>query len=432
MYNLKGFVKIRELLNNSGGVISPLGELSTFALTYTKERGEYENSLYPGLTLVSFSSKQTNTGTVSVAPNYVDHVLNVINSIYQYSKTFVGTVTNTEILNHIVNIFGNSTQGMEVGTLVSATSVKLPEWISWTNPSMGPNRFKIWLSDIAFVKQYDEYDITILPPTENLDDLFRESSVAARALEALTPMRIMESIQTLKNKNPETVIRAETFSFTSPLNENYKRDITWYAIVHGGAGDNTDIIRNEIITHALNNSSFDTNQWKAIVPDLFRATEFILVPSWLNYAIPNRTVQTGIYSPVSTIVQVVNEFKAKIPFIVSTHIDSHLQLLVHPYRSLSIACVGNVDNKESKFKITDHFPDFISVGTTSTDYNRMTKATQEWTYQLQELLIIAENLNAYPDLPANVRKVTRANQIFLAKTINSIQYLIYAKANLGS
>lgn len=431
MYNLKGFVKIKALLNNSVGVTSPLGELSTYALTYTKERGEYELAAYPELTLISFSSKNSNTGVTSVAPNYVDHTLNVINHIYQYSKNFVGTITNTEILNHIVNAFGNATQSMEVGTLVSSPGIRLPEWISWTNPSFGPNRIKIWLSDTAFVKQYDEYEVTILPPTTNLDDLFRESAVAAKALDAVTPSIIMESIQTLKNKHPDTVIRAETFTFTSPFNENYKRDITWYAIIHGGAGDNTDIIRNEIITHCLNNSSFQTNDWKNLVPDLFRATEFILLPSWLNYAIPNRTIQTGIYSPFTTLVTMFNEFKAKITFIDNAHIDAHLQVFVHPYRSLSIAAIGNVDNRESKFRLTDYFPDFITVGTSSTDYNRMNRTTQEWTYQLQELLIIAENLNDYPDLPSNVRKVTRANQTFIAKTIDNVQYLVYAKTNMG-
>lgn len=430
MYNLKGFVRIKALMNNAYGVISTLGELSTYAMTFTKERGEYENDLYPELTFISFSSKRTDTGVTTVPPQYADLILNVINHAYNYSKSFSGTITNGDILNHIINAFGNTVQSLEAGPLISSPLVKLPEWISWSAPGLGDNRIKIWLSDTAFVKQYDEYEILVFPPVVNLDDLFRDPSTASIAIDAMTPTKVMENIQTLKNRHPETIIRAETFDFISPMNPNFKKPVTWYVVIYGSAGDNTDIIRNEIITHALNNSSFPSTNWRIVVPDLFRTTEFTILPNWLSYAIPNRTVQAGIYSPIVNSVESVTDFKAKVPHVSPAHVDQNLQVFTHPYRSIALSIVGGEDNKESKFKITDYYPDFVCVSSTSTDFSRMQRLTQDWSYKLQELLMIAENMSQYPDLPANVRKMVRNNNTYVASTINNVQYLIFTKSNL--
>lgn len=430
MYNLKGFVRIKALTNNAYGVISTLGELSTYAMTFTKERGEYENSLYPELTFISFSSKRSDTGVTSVPPQYADQILNVINHAYNFSRNFSGVVTNGDILNHIINSFGNTIQSLEAGALVNSPLVKLPEWISWTAPGLGDNRIKIWLSDPAFVKQYDEYEIIVIPPVVNLDDLFRETARASIAIDEMTPTKVMESIQTLKNRHPETIIRAETFDFISPMNPNFKKSVTWHVIVYGGAGDNTDIIRNEIITHALNHSSFPSSNWRIVVPDLFRTTEFTILPDWLNYAIPNRTVQAGIYSPVVNMVESINNFKAKVSHVTVNHVDSYLQVFTHPYRSIALAIVGGEDNREGKFKFTDHYSDFVCVSSTSTDFSRMQRLTQEWSYKIQELIMIAENMSQYPDLPANVRKIIRNNNTYIASTINNVQFLVFAKSNL--
>lgn len=430
MYNLKGFVRIQPLVNNSFGVISSLGELSTHAMTFTKERGEYEDIAYQDLTFISFSSKRSDTGVTSVPPAYVDNILNVINHTYQYCKTATSSLTLGDILNHLINSFASTIQNIEAGSLVNSPTVKLPEWISWSAPGLGQNRIKIWLSDAAFIRQYDEYEIIVVPPIDNLDDLFREPGITGTALDNRTPGKTMEIIQNLKNNHPETVIRAETYKFTNPLVSTYNRQITWHVIVYGSAGDNTDIIKNDIVNHCLNNSSFTGNDWRNIVPDLFRTTEFIMVPDWLKYAIPNRTVQAGIYSPITTAYNAYAEIRAQYPNYPEEHIKDNLQVFNHPYRSLSISCFGGDDNIDSKYKLSDVFPDYTIFGTSSPDFNRMSKKTQEWSYMLQELLIIAEDTEQQTILPSNVRKMNRNGKLYIARTYENVQYLVLAKSNL--
>lgn len=430
MYNLKGFVRIQPLVNNSFGVISSLGELSTNAMTFTKERGEYEDITYPDLTFISFSSKRSDTGVTSVPPSYIDNILNVINQAYQFCKTANTNLVLGDVLNHLINSFGSTIQNIEAGNLVNSPTVMLPEWISWSVPSLGQNFIKVWLSDAAFVRQYDEYEIIVVPPVDNLDDLFREPGTAGSAIDARTPSKTMEIIQNLKNTHPETVIRAETYNFTNPLVASYNRQITWHVIVYGSAGDNTDIIKNDIIAHCLNNSSFSSSDWRNIIPDLFRTTEFIMVPDWLNYAIPNRTVQAGIYSPIATAFTAYTKIRADYPNYPEDHIKNNLQVFNHPYRSINIACFGGEDNAQSKFKLSDVFSDYTIFGTSSPDFNRMSKKTQDWSYMLQELLIIAEDTDQQTILPSNVRKMIRNNKLYIARTYENVQYLILAKSNV--
>lgn len=428
MYTLKGFVRIKDLTNNSFGVTSLLGEMSTQSMTFSKERGEYEETTAPNLTLITLSSKDSTSGTVTVSPIYAQHVLSVANTAYNFSKNSTNnSLSVNDILNNLMMAFPGVIADVEAGPMVSTPTLKLPEYISWTNTQIGGNKLKIWFSDAALQKQYDEYEVYIVPPVVNLDDLFREIAVAGAAIDEKTASSVMEEIRTLKGNHPETVIRAETFTFTNPITTSFKRNITWYAVVYGPAGDNTDVIRNEIIAHCLNNSSFDTARWKAIVPDLFRRTEFTLFPRWDRFAIPNRTTQAGIYSPINTLNGLTNAIKAALPTMLPTHIDNQLQIFTHYYKSLSIMSIGGEDNKDSLFKISDYYPDFTIFGTSSTDFGRMAKKTQQFSTMLQELLMVADNINEYVTLPPDVRKMVRGNNLFVAKIYDGVQYLVCVK-----
>lgn len=429
MYSLKGFIKLKTLVNNTPGTTSSLGELSTLSLTFSKEKGEYEDNNFPDVNLISFSSKDSETGILSVSPAYSAHVLGIAQRLYTTAQAQALNVTLTDLLNDILNTFASTVNNLESGPLVTGHQIKLPEWVSWNNPALGPNKIKIWFSDAGFRRQYDEFEIKIIPPVEDLNDLFRDASVVQTALDRMTPTKLMEKIHIIKNGNPETVIRAETFRYQNINNSSFTRDITWYVVVYGQGGDNTDVIREQILAFNVANSNFTANQWQVVTPDLYRITEFTIVPHWLQQAIPERTIQAGIYSPFSNPKQVLDEFKVNFPTFTPAHVDTNLQIFVHPYKSISLTSLGGENNKDNKFKLTNYFSDYTMFGTPSADFNRMTVSTQDWSYLLQEMLIIAENDTEYSDLPVNTRRVIRGGKTYIGRNYQGIQFLIYAKSN---
>lgn len=429
MYSLKGFIKLKTLVNNTPGVTSALGELSTLSLTFSKEKGDYESELSQDVKLVTFSSKDSATGALSVSPSYSSHVLGIAQKLYDTAVANGLNTTLTILLNDILNNFASTVNNLESGPLVSGHQLKLPEWVSWSNPALGLNKIKIWFSDSAFRRQYDEYEVKIVPPVEDLNDLFRDSTVVQTALDRMTPTKLMEKIHLIKEGHPETVIRAETFRYQNVNNINFTKDITWYVIVYGQGGDNTDVIREQILSYNLAHSNYNDLQWRVITPDIYRITEFTIVPNWLNQAIPDRTVQAGIYSPFVSPKQTVDSFKTRFPGFDPLHVDNHLQVFTHPYKSIAMVSLGGQDNKDNKFKLTDYFSDYTAFGTPSPDFNRMTVSTQDWSYLLQELLLIAENDSEYSELPVNTRRVIRDNKTFIVRNFNGVQFLVYSKSN---
>lgn len=432
MYSLKGFIKLKDLVNNTPGIVSPLGELSTFSTTYSKEKGEYDIASAPDVKLVSFQSTDSILGLIPVGVSYSAHTLQIAQSLYSYSKSLGLNATHTDLLNHLLSNFASTINNLEAGPLVVGHQIHLPEWISWNNPALAENRIKIWFSDSAFKRQYDEFEIIVIPPVDDLNDLFKDFSIADSSLLATSPSGMMEKLHAVKAGNPETVIRAETFLYQNVSNGNYTKEITWYVVVYGQGGDNSDAIREAIIEYNNTNSEFEDSEWRIIVPDLYKVTEFTIVPNWLRQAIPEKTVQAGIYSPIMNINQVVNEFKANFPDFDETHLNENLQSFIHPYKSISLLSLGGETNKANKFKVTDYFPDYASFGTPSPDFNRMSKATQEWSYVMEELLIIAEKDNQYSDLPVNVRRVIRDGKTFVVRNLNGVQFLVYSKSNVSA
>lgn len=429
MYSLKGFIKLKNLVNNTPGTTSALGELSTLSLTFSKEKGEYENIGFPDVKFVSFLSKDSSSGSLVVSEAYSSHVLGIAHKLYSTAQTIGLNVTLTDLLNDILNNFASTVNNLESGPLVTGHQLKLPEWISWNNPILGDNKIKIWFSDSGFRRQYEEYEIKVIPPVEDLNDLFRDSTIVQASLDKMTQTKIMERIHAIKNGDPETVIRAETFRYQNVNNLNFVKDITWIVVIYGQAGDNTDVIREQILSYNIAYSNYDAAQWRIITPDLYRITEFTIVPNWMRQAIPDRTIQAGIYSPFTNPKKTLEDFKTNFPSFTPAHVDTNLEVFVHPFKSIAMSSMGGEDNKDGKFKLTDYFLDYTVFGTPSVDFSRMTLTTQEWSYMIQELLIIAENDTEYSELPVNTRRVIRENNTFIVRNFNGIQFLVYAKSN---
>lgn len=431
MYKLQGFLRIDNQQNNTVGAISNLGELSTQSMTYSREKGIYRNPVAPGIAFVSFTSKHENNPPVTVPQNYSEHILQVCARMISYSTSYGDSVTVQAIANDLFNNFAGLIFDFEAGPLISTPTLTLPEWISWQNPvyNNGDNRIKIWLSDQAFRRQYDDYQILLLNPVDDLKNLMRDVTITEQALSSRTPEKNMELIAQLKDNEPETNIRAHTYTFIHPLNVSKTYEITWHAIVYGRAGDNPDIIKQEIISQLEQVEGIEITTWSNALKALFSTTEFTLVPKWMVQAIEDRTIQAGIYSPFTTVTDEINNMISLYSDIDPVFIRAHLQALSFPYRSLTIYSLGGEDNLDNLFKLSQKYPDLINVGTSSGDFSRMSNNTQLFATALEELIIIAENEEEYAELPTYVRRVTRYGKTWITRNFQGVQLLIYTKSN---
>jgi hypothetical protein len=226
------------------------------------------------------------------------------------------------------------------------------------------------------------------------------------------------------------VIRTSTFNYIDPNNSTHTVSTDWTVLIYGVAGDNIDSIKDAIMTYILANSVHLREDWVGIFPDIFKRTEFILLPLWEQYAIPNKLLSTGIYSPQVKIADVVTKMGQYAKQYATSHIDSHVTAMGHPYRSLALLSIGSPDNRNAQYELTDVFPDWLAVASTSIDFNRMSQDTQNWASMLEDMLIAAEAAGNFTVIPQGMMKVHRDGILYLAKSFKNINYLVVAKSNL--
>lgn len=431
----KGFATHSALITNANNTVSKIGELSTQSRTYSKDIAAYQSTPANSISLFAFSSVKDNAYYV-INPTLVDHIIEVVNAVYTKTLTTNGPLFADQIANDLTMAFDNKATDFRVGSIVNDAGRFSPESITWkvlNNTDIGnDNTVTVWLSDPAFQLQYDEYSITVVPPITPLDNFFDKTGLEIEnMMKDLTPTVTMNRIQEAKGNYPESFLQTLMFEYIDPLNPAHIVPTYWSVLIYGQAGNNVDIIKDTLAAYVLANSTHTRDDWIKILPDLFKRTEFLMIPFWKNYSIPNRPgLETGIYSPIASIEKSMNFMKMMAASYGEAHIISHSAVMFNPFRSLSIGVVGNPENKGGKFKISDVFGDYLGVPTTHYDYGRMRQATQDWSLILAEMLQVAENMTASSAVPAGMTKTTRNGVLYLVKQFQNINYLVAAKSTL--
>lgn len=432
MFIVKSFCSSDVMTNNTPGVVSSFGEISTHSLTYAKEVNSYVIQTQPTYTLHTF--KTTDNGAPVSLPDTVrDHMIAVGAYVYSLMSSSNG-LTSAQFASAVLAQFSTSIRNVVCGEMVPNGTLFVPSWISWENtniPDITNNFLKIWFSDNAFKSQYDEYEIVVVPPITPIDDFFKSATAVSLAVSAVSVSDFINKLQVARGTSPETVQFSLPFNYIDPVNPANKILTNWGGLIYGAAGNNPDAISDAIIKYILDNSSHTRAEWVVIFPDIFKRTEFIMTPLWDQYAIPNLQVQTGVYSPLASIGRVTTLYKTIASDYTPAHIDNYIQVFGHPYKSLQIVSCGGPDNRNNVFKIEDICSDYINVQTTSNDFSRMTQPTQNWVLAIMDLVLAAEAMTEYTAIPAGISRVVRNGKIFASRRINNIVYLVLSKASMG-
>jgi hypothetical protein len=441
MYVLKGFINNNTFLDATPSATSAIGELSTLSSTYSTTKAYYfQEAAAAALEFVSFTSNDSTRGTVQVPQNIVTQVLDIAAWIYAQTQAIPnpGEIAQATILSGLLNQFETSAQNFTAGNMVTDGTYWVPEWIQWENTTDstygsistgGANLIKIWFADASFAAEYDAYSIVVIPPIANLNNFFTPSANVKALLDAQTFVQTMTAVQTAKGINPETLIVGETYDYVDPTNPANLLPTNWTLLIYGPAGNNIDSITTAIINYILANSTETQAQWTAILPSLFKQTEFTLVPMWDQYAIPNRNQVTGIYSPVANPSRALAMMGQAAQSYPTAHINSNCCVQTYPYKCVPVVSCGSPNNSNAAYQLEDVFPDLLAVSSQSTDFSRMAQATQGFFLLLGTMLIAAETLTEFGNVPAGMSTLTRDGIFYLVSTYNEINYLMVCKSN---
>lgn len=428
MLSIQGFVEIAQFVNNTPGIVGPIGELSPYSRTFSKEKGVYQNSATPGYSLVAFRSLDAVGNMVAIPEAQVVEILELVRAIVSYAQGHARPYDQEDFLDTIQASFTSSIRGLGFGEFVAGNAVSLPSFVVWTSSVTG-NEIRIWLADDAFQTQFTGYEITVIPPLVNLNDFFLSFSDVKQRLNAVTISSFVSKIQDAKNKYPDTITHVLEFDFFNRYDQTVKTPCRFGVLVYGQEGDYIDAIKDAIIEHLLQNSDYQEEQWKVILPEVFKRTEMVIVPRWDHIATENLTEQSSLYSSVVNPAESIQFLQQ----LLVTHSEEYLRnntyTLPFPLKTLMSLVVNGTNNEEGKKDFKQMFPDYLPIPSTSLDFARMSLTTQNWVMFIDDLLLQAEKVTALSPLPPGMRRVVRNNRIFVAKVHDRVNYLVAAKTN---
>lgn len=429
MYVLKGFAAHAGLEKNAPGQINAIGELSTQSMTYSREKGYYNNSnVAQGVLVVSFMSEDNKT-EVEMTPAMRDEVLKITKFAYDITLTQPNIQLDTStFLQALTAQFSGEITNITGGKIVTDGRYWMPEFLAWKSRQVD-SQIKIWFANQSFAAQYDEYDFTFVSPIWPLDDFFKRGDIVEGLLKSKTISQITAELQTAKNNHPETVIRVETYDYFDPLDTNRVVPSNWGILVYGLAGNNIDAIKEELAKWILDNSTHTRDEWAKILPDIFKKTEFMILPFWDKMAIPNKVNQVGIYSPILTGTAASARLRSFVNNYPAAHINANYQTMTYHYKTIGVAMVGGPENRDNKFKLDELFPDFITVSSTSIDFNRMSLRTQKFAEMLSYMIPAAEDFTENSDIPPGMMKMVRNGKLYLSQSFENVTYLVLVKSN---
>lgn len=433
MYTLKGFVSVNGLANPSPSSVAPIGEISDLALTYSL--GQYE---YPSPTnkyiLRAFSSS-TVVGVTSVPADLLTQAFAIIDWAITMQQSQTPATSPTDFTTAMVTQFGTQANAIGCGNLINSGTFLFPEYITWVNPNLLTNdptvggKVTLWFADASFRAQYDEYIIKVVPPLPNLDTFLTGATSVAAALSAYGVQPFLSAMQTTRGSNPETLQLIQTYDYVDPLNSANQISTNWGIVIYGSAGNNVDAIREAVQHYIAVTSTAPESQWRAIFPEIYIATEFLLFPRWMNYGIPQMILQAGAYSEVITLNKELNYLTSVLTDYDPAFILSTACALPTMYKSLVLLAVPNEDNAVADQQLLNIFPDLINVPTSDTSYNLMSSKTRSWLSILTSMLIVAESATVQSALPAGMSLAVRDTVLFVAQEYAGITYLVATKAS---
>lgn len=427
---VQGFVNIASLIKNQPGTNSPIGELSTFSKTYSKEKGLYQSYSHPGYQLITFSSFNQNTGNLlELDQQFVDEILEVVRETFQYTSTRTRPYNFQDMVRTLQQEFKLKISNLTLGELVDGDQVALPSFLRWNSIIQNNSEVTIWLSDAHFADQYTGYEITVIPPLNILDDFFLPFSSVVSSLEQVSMARLGERIQEAKLRQPETVVRLMEFNFQNRHDPSLKRKTTWGILVYGKEGDYEDAIKDAIVDWLVQNSDFGSEQWQSIFPEIFERTEMVVIPRWDQIATQNLVDRSSLYSSLLNLGEAYQFVQDFINFYDLQHVRSNTYIMPYTFKTIMVTITNGIKNSLGKEDFKRMYSDYLPVPSVSFDFARMQLKTAEFCLFLDDVLLSAETATPTTPLVSGTRRVVRNGIFFISAMHDGINYLVAAKHN---
>lgn len=428
MYSLYGFVEIPNFENNSPDNTATVGELSALGRNFSTEVGQYTVASYPNVQLVSISSRRDDA-LVDVGLTYYDAVLHI--SQWLFDKSTNGQLGNdvTIIRQALTAQFGASCNIKEVGTVLTQNgSYYFPAYLTLSLTNAGEdNDIYIWYADQYFTQlvPYPLFDMRGILPFDSIDVLMGPPESALAALKAITGATFANKAQEVAGNKPQSHIWSNDYDWRCLTNDDITYKCPLGVLINGIAGLNIDHIQDFLRALILSLSAHSVEDWRKVLPQLFKSTEFYIVPTWDRKSLANQDTTTRLYSPTLRMTKaLMKRYTDKyMAGFTADWLDANLCYSGSAWKNLGFLSVGNPDNYGAKTAFDDQFPEYAVVNSLSPEFSKIPGRVRLFITQLFTLFDAAENASGTSLVPTGFTRVERNGISYITFTYESCQYL---------
>ena len=450
MKNIKGFASHSLFVDNAKYVVRPFGELSPHSETYERDIGIFPSKTDKQIVLHLFKSLDDTkpSGQQEVVPTtaQIDLSSLICTDIYTYIISAARIITPAELQTYLLGKFRDKASHFVSGPMATDGVYTCPQWVSFKD--LTGNDYRWWFSDEVFRREYDLFEILIIPPVDNMEIFFSTPARINEELAAVPVSALTRKANAARDNHPVTVFRLDTYNWYNPKTNKPEIPTNWYVLIWGDAGDNVDDVRqaieDTIMNHPTNNHTRD--EWVIRFPEIFKRSEFVIVPQWDVYSQEAKVKEeAALYSPFADHKRILPDYLYKFaPEFNKTHVTNYSQVLPTYFRSVTCFTIGRDENRDNKFKLQDLYPDYINVPSTSTDFNYQSRDTQKFSEKLNDMLAVAEVMTEFSELPRGTEiingqpvpgekiytRTKRNGFIYLVMRLNGYNYLVLSKKSL--
>ena len=424
-------VKAKSDINNNynQGVGVLIGEPANYIITKAyltdvrDNRLEYMNDtrLAGELELIYDAKRVDTEGLSNLTVEQQTCLFNIVECIYtqntQLDSVIENKLTTDEgFAGYVAGSYHHSTESINadvINTSGLTSNLKFSNWVQFEFTTSEVDLvIKLWISNVAFARQYPYVTITnVIPPFDlnvltnpgnlvqlgNLDILRSSSSYIFSKVNLEAIARDQNGIYTLYTKY---VIDTRT-SINIP-----------FAIPYCGAHEPSSLdIRRAIRTYLEDNTLLTDEELKILFPEVYVDNRFYLIPVYDNYTSrAGKDFYPSIWSPLALTQLAHRVYKD----VSAEFIDTNLELITNSHNKMISLALPD-ENNASVFSIVGEHPTYQDYATTEAGFRYMDGSTQEFSTKLARAMAVANG-------------VSTSNE-FSISTVGDLEYIVFAQDN---
>ena len=415
--SIKGFGEISQFLDTIDGSAATVGELSDNSYSFSYDKDIIKDPAKDAGRAIIFHNKNEDGSDYVITGAFKSTILDIIGSI----ATFDDLSTAEDQFNAIYS--AEVWTDVTIGSTVLYMGRHIPSFIIFKfNDGTDEVEFKMWFSDSAFANDYDEWEVRVIPPVDDIDMLRGTFADVTNALNPVSSSSRINKIMTVQNGHPSTIIKSINVTWVDRTNDSTVLSTDWTIVGYGPASElQTNSIAG-IRDYLLDNGSFTLEQWVEHFPEIVTLNIYTFIPLWDRPAINVEGLTESIYNPTVPVNEVVPIAQTFLPTLSRTEIEELGVTTMILYKSIGFIVLGEYTNSNGTLRFSDRFTDYTVLSLNDSNINRLSESTRAVMQLLERLARQCEVDDGVATPPADMTRQS-IGQLNLITATNSTTHL---------